>query len=175
MTAIAEEAGVAWQTVYAVFRTKAAVLSAVWDIAVVGDDEPIPVAEREVSRAALGEANPRKVLAGFVGFAVPSAARTAPVLAVLEQAAPAHPEIAQLLAAVKAQRLVGMRRVANALAEREALAGDLTVERAADILYSLLDAIPSLLERGWATNEVEGWLTEAFARLLLLKGRVKRS
>ena len=36
---IAEQADVAWQTVYSVFGTKAAVLSAVFDVAVAGDDE----------------------------------------------------------------------------------------------------------------------------------------
>jgi|SRR5579863_7214939 len=167
IAAIAQEAGVAWQTVYSAFGTKAAVLSAVWDIAVVGDDEPVPVAEREISRTALAESDPRDVLGGLVSFAVPSAARTAPVIAVLEQAAPAHPEIAELLASVKTQRHVGMTRVAKALAGRDALAADLTVERAADILYSLLDAIPGLLERGWASGHVETWLADAFARLLL--------
>jgi len=113
------------------------------------------------------ESDPRDVLGGFVSFAVPSAARTAPVISVLEQAAPAHPEIAELLASVKTQRHVGMTRVAKALAGRDALAADLTVERAADILYSLLDAIPGLLERGWASGHVETWLADAFARLLL--------
>jgi AcrR family transcriptional regulator len=170
MTAIAEEAGVAWQTVYSAFGTKAAVLSAVWDIAVVGDDEPVPVAEREISKTAMAEPDARDVLAGFARFAVPSAARTAPVVAVLEQAAPAHPEIADLLATVKAQRLAGMTRLATALAERHALADGLTIGRAADILYSLLAAIPALLERGWAKPEVQDWLTEAFTRLLFQSG-----
>jgi len=48
---IAEQADVAWQTVYSVFGTKAAVLSAVFDVAVAGDDEPIPVAERPFVQA----------------------------------------------------------------------------------------------------------------------------
>jgi AcrR family transcriptional regulator len=166
MAAIAEEAGVAWQTVYAAFRNKAAVLSAVWDIAVVGDDEPVPVAERGFSKAALAAPEPTAVLAGFLRFAVPSAARTTPVVAVLEQAAPAHPEIADLLATIRAQRLAGMTRLATALDQRGALAEGLTVTRAADILYAVLTTIPALLERGWAGTEVEAWLLGALARLL---------
>ena len=48
---IADQADVAWQTVYAVFGGKPAILSAVFDVAVAGDDEPVPVPERPFVRA----------------------------------------------------------------------------------------------------------------------------
>src|SRR4051794_22830654 len=47
LTAIAAEAGVAIQTVYKVFGSKKALLSALVDVTVAGDDEPVPLPERQ--------------------------------------------------------------------------------------------------------------------------------
>jgi AcrR family transcriptional regulator len=169
MRAIADEAGVAWQTVYAAFGTKAALLSEVWDVAVVGDDEQVPVAEREVSLTAMAEPDARDVLRGFAAFVVPSVSRVAPVMAVLEQAAPAHPEIAALLARVTEQKLSGMSRVALALAKRNALRTHLNVPLAADVLYAMTNprVVAALAERGWDTEKIETWLAGALADLLI--------
>ena len=48
VAAIAKRAGVAVETVYSGFGSKKEVLRAVVDFAVVGDTEPVPLAEREV-------------------------------------------------------------------------------------------------------------------------------
>src|SRR5262245_16804472 len=48
LTAIAERAGVAVETVYSGFGTKKGLLRAAIDVAVVGDDEPVPLRERPV-------------------------------------------------------------------------------------------------------------------------------
>src|SRR6478672_5536731 len=48
VAAIAERAGVAVETIYSGFGSKKAVLRQVIDVAVVGDSEPVPLAEREV-------------------------------------------------------------------------------------------------------------------------------
>jgi AcrR family transcriptional regulator len=47
MSAIAKETGVAVQTLYLSFTNKTAILSAAFDSAVAGDDEPIPIVERD--------------------------------------------------------------------------------------------------------------------------------
>src|SRR3954447_6569818 len=46
LTAVAAEAGVAVQTVYKTFGSKKALLSALVDVTVAGDDEPVPMAAR---------------------------------------------------------------------------------------------------------------------------------
>jgi len=43
MTAVAERAGVAVQTVYFVFHTKAALLQACYELAVLGEEDPRPL------------------------------------------------------------------------------------------------------------------------------------
>jgi len=44
--AIAERAGVSPETVYATFRNKRTLLSALLDVAMAGDDDPVPILER---------------------------------------------------------------------------------------------------------------------------------
>src|ERR1700746_603666 len=56
---IADQADVAWQTVYAVFGGKPAILSAVFDVDVAGDDEPVPVPERPFVQAISDAGDPR--------------------------------------------------------------------------------------------------------------------
>ncbi len=60
MAAIAKRAGVAVETVYSGFGSKKQVLRAVVDFGIVGDTEPIPLAEREVfSTLATGDREAR--------------------------------------------------------------------------------------------------------------------
>jgi AcrR family transcriptional regulator len=71
--AIAARAGVSPETVYAAFGNKRSLLAGLLDVAVAGDDAPVPVLER-----------------------------TAPVYEVLRGAAAAEPEIASLWEQAKA-------------------------------------------------------------------------
>ena len=45
---IAEQAGVSVETVYKAFGNKAGLLKAVFDVAIVGDDEAVPLAARDM-------------------------------------------------------------------------------------------------------------------------------
>lgn len=169
--AIATAAGVAWQTVYAVFATKAAILSTVFDVAVAGDHEPVAVADREESLKAMREADPRALLAGFTRFAAAAAARTAPLFPVLEQAAAIDADIATLVDKINAQRLHGMTRVATALHERGALRSGVDIEEARDVLWMLAGpgAHRALADRGWTVHRIEAWMTSAILDLLCVE------
>src|SRR5437879_13615860 len=63
MAAIAAEAGVALKTVYVAFETKSGVLRALWHLLLRGDEDNVPVAEREWYRAVLEEPDPERQLA----------------------------------------------------------------------------------------------------------------
>src|SRR5919199_319528 len=58
--AIAAAADVAVETVYARFGNKRAILAAYIDVSVVGDDEPVPLLEREEVRAIAAEVDQRR-------------------------------------------------------------------------------------------------------------------
>src|SRR5262249_59792052 len=60
--AIADGADVSVETVYKAFGNKAGLLKAVFDVAAVGDDEPVPLAEREMVVAIKAESDGRNKL-----------------------------------------------------------------------------------------------------------------
>jgi len=64
MQAIADEAGMAVQTLYFTFRTKRALLSELLDVAIAGDDEPVPTLERPRVLAAINNPDPVVQLPG---------------------------------------------------------------------------------------------------------------
>ena len=170
---IAEQADVAWQTVYSVFGTKAAILSAVFDVAVAGDDEPIPVAERPFVQAIEDAADPRDKAAIFARHLRESASRTAGVLSVIDSAAATDPEIAALWRTLQEQGLRGMTMAAGGFDEQGVLRPGLTVAHAADILWLYVGpwAYRVLVtERGWTLDEYETWLADTLYTQLMNGG-----
>ena len=59
MTAVANAAGVSDETIYKTVGGKAALVKAVRDITLVGDDEPVPLAQRPEFAAIYAEPDPR--------------------------------------------------------------------------------------------------------------------
>jgi AcrR family transcriptional regulator len=170
---IAEQADVAWQTVYSVFGTKAAILSAAFDVAVAGDDEPIPVAERPFVQAIRDTADPREKAGIFARHLRASAARTAGVVSVIESAATTDPEIAGLWGKLRDQGLRGMTLAAGGFQEQGVLRPGLTVARAADILWLYLGPWSYrvlVAERGWTLDEYEAWLADTLYTQVMSSG-----
>jgi AcrR family transcriptional regulator len=170
MQQIAERADVAWQTVYAVFGTKAAVLSAVFDVAVAGDDEPVPVAERPFVQAIRAAAEPREKAAIFARHLRESAARTADIMSVIDAAAATDPDVSELWRTLVGQGVRGMTLAATGFRDQGVLRPDLTVARAADILWLYVGpwAYRVLVtERGWTLDEYEEWLARTLYTQLM--------
>jgi TetR/AcrR family transcriptional regulator, regulator of autoinduction and epiphytic fitness len=168
---IAEQADVAWQTVYSVFGTKAAVLSAVFDVAVAGDDEPVPVPERPFVQAIKDAADPRDKAAIFARHLRESAARTAGVLSIIDSAASTDPEIAALWRTLQDQGLRGMTMAATSFQEQGILRPGLSVARAADILWLYTGpwAFRVLVTgRGWTLDEYQAWLAGTLYTQLMI-------
>ena len=160
---IAEQADVAWQTVYSVFKTKPAILSAVFDVAVAGDDEPVPMVERPFVREIAEAADPREKARIFARHLRRAGARTAGVLSVIESAAATDEEIATLWRTLQGQRSVGMSMAAKDFARQGVLRPGLSVEKAADLLWfhSGPWAYRALVTgRGWSPDAYETWLAE---------------
>src|SRR5215467_315335 len=105
---IADAADVAWQTVYAVFRTKPAILSALFDVTVVGDDEPVPMLDRPFIKQIAAATDPRDKARIFAAHIRETGSRTAGVVSVLEAAATSDRDIADLWQTLQDQRRYGM-------------------------------------------------------------------
>ncbi len=166
---IAQEAGVALKTVYAVFGTKADVLCELWNLRMRGDEEPVPIPQRAQYRRVLEEASPRRRLALVAQNARAIRERTAAVAEVVRQAAPADEQIAALWERFQRELYeVGMRGVVETLERDGALAVDRT--RATDLMWTLVhpDLYQLLVrQRGWSPERYEQWLAETLRQQLL--------
>src|SRR4051812_32618691 len=78
MGAVATEAGVSVQTVYKLFANKPGLVKAVFDVAVVGDDEAIPLLQREFVQRNMAEPDPRKKLTDYGAHLVDVGPRISP-------------------------------------------------------------------------------------------------
>jgi AcrR family transcriptional regulator len=170
MQAIADEAGMAVQTLYFTFRTKRALLSELLDVAVAGDDEPVPTLERPRVLAAIDNPDPVVQLQELAGIAREIYERVAPVLQVVAHAAPGDPEIHELWMTNNAQRAVVMERFITALAGKTPLRDGLDTAMAIDIALALQS--PEMYQfltvrRGWSPARWEQWTADALVTQLL--------
>jgi AcrR family transcriptional regulator len=167
---IAEAAHVSRRTVFNSVGGKAALLKLALDWAVVGDDEPISMADRPAVKAIQAEPDPRKALMLWVQTVTEVAARVAPIGEVLTAAADVDPAAAELLAEASRNRLYGATSFIRYLASLEGLATGMTEQRAADLCWALMDGhLYRLLviQRGWSAVEFTRWLSDSLAAALL--------
>lgn len=161
----------AWQTVYSVFGTKAAILSEVFDVTVAGDDEPIPVAERPFVRQMAETRHPRDKARILAAHFREATARSADIQSVIESAAATDAEMAALWDTLMDQLIRGMTMAVTALRQQNALRTDLNIEHAADRLwwYAGPWAYRGLVAtRGWSLDEFENWLAETLYTQLMV-------
>jgi AcrR family transcriptional regulator len=170
MAAIAAEAGVALKTVYVAFETKSGLLRALWNLRLRGDEADAPVAEREWYREVLDEPDPEQQLRLDARNSRVVKARIAPLLEVIRNAAPVDPDTAALWQRIQTDFHSNQRVIVESLHRRKALAPGLGVDRATDILWTLIHPnVWQLLvgERGWTPERYERWLADAACSQLL--------
>ena len=82
MAAVAAAAGVSTQTVYKTFGTKPALVKRLYDVTLVGDDQPVPLADRPEMVAMRAETDPRRFLTGYAVVGRTLVERLGPLLRV---------------------------------------------------------------------------------------------
>ena len=170
MQAIADEAGVAVQTLYFTFGTKRALLSEILDIEVAGDEEPVPTLERPRVLAAIDDPDRERQLREQARIAREIYQRVAPVLHVVANAASAEPELAELWETNNTQRATVMERLISALVAKGPLRDGLDTAMAVDIALALQS--PEMYQyltkrRGWSPSRWELWTADALITQLL--------
>jgi AcrR family transcriptional regulator len=166
ITAIAAEADVAVQTVYAVFGTKRAILAELLDLRIAGDDRLIPVRDREDWRAMERERDARLQVTALASIATRIGARIAALHEVMAGAAGSDQEIAAMYAGRQDRRYGDQRHFAETLQRRDALRDGLSARRAADMMWTLASprTYHALVgQRGWPEGEYEAWLADVLA------------
>jgi TetR/AcrR family transcriptional regulator of autoinduction and epiphytic fitness len=170
LEAIAQEAGVAVETVYANFGSKRAILASLVDFSVVGDEEPLPLLERPQILATLQETDPLRLITAFVHDIYEIMSRMSPIFALLRATAKSEPEIGSMLESLLKERLQGMAFFVNQVANIGPLRENLSAEQAAETVWTLSsgEVFQLLIEDlGWTREQYETWLWDALTRLLL--------
>jgi len=168
MTAIAKRADVALDTVYASVGRKPELARLLIETAISGGSQAIPAEERDYVQAIRAAADAGTKIAIYASAMRGIAGRLAPVLSIIQQAAPAEPELAALWRQIADRRAANMRLFAADLAAVAPLRVD--PDDAADIIWATnAPELYQLLvnQRGWSPERYEDFLADTWRRLLL--------
>ncbi|HEV2809798.1 MAG TPA: helix-turn-helix domain-containing protein [Acidimicrobiales bacterium] len=170
MAAIATEAAVSVETVYKAFGNKAGLLKSVFDVSIVGDDEPVPLMQRESIRRMEAEGDPRRKLGMYGEHLSETSLRSVPVQLLVRAAAASDPAAAAVWEEMSTERLSGMTAFARHLHDGGHLRPGVSVEEARDVLWMYNSAeVYELLvmKRGWSPERYGGWIADALIAALL--------
>jgi len=168
--AIAQEAGVAPETIYAVFGNKRTILARLIDVSVGGDDERIPLLKRPGPQSVLQEHDLRQQLQMFAEDISTILERVSPIFEIMRLAAKTEQDIADLLQNLLEERLHNMEALVQSLSKHGPLREGLVEAEAAETIWTLTSPeVFRLLtvDRGWSRGQYSQWLADALTRLLL--------
>jgi AcrR family transcriptional regulator len=168
MTAVAAQAGVALDTVYASVGRKPELARLLVETAISGGPDAIPADERDYVQAIRAAPDAGAKIAIYAAAMRAIAGRLAPVLGILQQAAAAEPGLAGMWQQIAERRAANMLRFAADLATVATLRVGL--EEAADIIWAT--NAPELYQlltvhRGWSPERYEQFLADTWRRVLL--------
>lgn len=167
---IAQRAGVSKPTVFSAVGNKQTLLRTVRDVAIAGDDEPMPVAKRPLTNRIREEPDRGRAIQLLAHHLTSVASRYAIVYEVLRAAADSgEQELKELWETEEQQRLTGARFWVETLREKGGpLRQGLTMATAVDIMWLLMapDHFHRLVhKREWSEQSYQRWLAAAIAQL----------
>jgi len=162
MKSIAKTAGVSLETVYAGFGSKGELLGAVMDVAVVGDDLPIPLAQRDVALA-LGSGALDQRVANAASMSVAISSRTCELVQAVTHGAATDAALAQRLASLDERR----RREIAGYFQQVASRPPSPLELDEVWLLTSAEAFHLLVHRsGWTPEQHQQWLADSLLRII---------
>jgi AcrR family transcriptional regulator len=165
---IADQAGVARDTVHAVFGSKARVLTALIDRLLVPDDSVANVTERPDVQAVKNEVDQRKQIELFAESITQLSTGLRPVFEILRTASAVEPEMAKVFEEMDRYRMQNMQTYAKWLAANGPLR--VTTRRAGEIIWALASPDVGRMfcdELGWTQAQHARWLADTLIRSLL--------
>ena len=168
MRTVAADAGVSVETVYKAFDTKAGLVRAIRDRALLGE-RAVP-AERRSDDVRDREADPAQTITAWSILQTEVMPLVAPILLVVRSAAEVDPDLAPLRDELDADRLERMAGHARRLFDRGQLRSDLSVEEARDVMFTysspeLYDLL--VLRQRWPLDRYGGFVRDALTAALL--------
>jgi len=168
--AVAERAGVGRKTVFSSVGGKGALLKLVWDWAIAGDDEPVPMSERPAAQAVRAERDAGRLVRMWVDMQLDVGSRVAPIGAVVMAAADVDPEVRALRDMIRDESLVGATQFVSHLSRVGGLRADVSIERGAQACWALINSLLLHLlvdTAGWSPREYGEWLVRALSSTLI--------
>lgn len=175
MRRVAAAADVSMETVYAGFGNKADLFAALMDVAVVGDDLPIPLADRDVS-AQLSSGTVSERVAKAASMSAEISGRTCELVQALTQASVTDANLAQRLGALDERR----RREIGHYFEQVTARHPTQLELNEVWLITSAEVFHLLVHRSsWTIEQHEKWLANRLMELISrapteTPGRVKK-
>jgi len=169
--AIAATAGVSRKTVFSAVGGKVQLLKHAYDYAMAGDDEPVPMIDRDALQQVINEPDPYRQVELYADFVGAVGSRVARLYVVLRGAAEVDPDAAELYRRWEHERHQAMvdGPVSN-FASKGVLRRDLDPVEAADILSLLTNPATYdrlVNERGWSQERFTAWLHETMLSQVL--------
>ena len=167
---IAERAGVSKPTVFASVGNKRALLKAAREVAMAGDDEPVPIAERSWFQEALSEPDPPQSVRLHARNVTRMHRQAGDVVEVLRVAAGADEELRTLWQTAERERRADAAVFIDALRRKGPLRDGLDRDSAIDIMWLFTgpEAFQRLVRaRRWSLSRYEEWLAQTFLDQLL--------
>jgi AcrR family transcriptional regulator len=171
IAAVAREAEVSVETIYKGFGGKPGLVRALYDRGLVGRG-PVPAYQR-ADAVREQESDPAAIMRTWSVITSEVASAVMPIRLLMRSAAAADAEMAALLEASDDRHLERMRDHARVLAERGYLRQGVTVEEAADVLWtcSSVELYELLvLRRGWSLPRFAAFLADLMIATLLPRG-----
>jgi AcrR family transcriptional regulator len=170
IAAVASAAGVNVDTVYQLVGRKPMLLRELIEQAISGTDHPVAAEQRDYVRAIRAEPDPARKLAIYARAVRRIQERMAPLFLALRDASATEPEAQRVWQEVAERRATNMRALVRDIRDAGGLRAGLSVEEAADIVWTLNSSEVYVLltvERGWSPRRFERWLADSWCRLLL--------
>ena len=169
--AIAAEAGVSTQTIYAIFKNKKRILVSLMNVSSpTGEEDHLPVHERGGAQAVARETDQRRQLRMFADIVAYNLNQVAAVFEIMMEAAKVEPDFERIVEKLNKQRLEHMALAVQQIAANGPFRDNMNERYARDTVWTLTSGEIYLLltrDRGWSKEQYSEWLADTLTRVLL--------
>jgi AcrR family transcriptional regulator len=169
--AIAAEAGVSAQTIYAIFKNKKKILVSLMNVASpTGEEDHLPVHERSGAQAVAREPDQRRQIRMFAEIVAYNLYQVAAIFEIMVDAAKIESDFARTVEKLQKQRLQHMTLAIQQIAVKGPFRENMDEARARDTVWTFTSGEVFLMltrERGWSKEQYVDWLADMLIRALL--------
>jgi AcrR family transcriptional regulator len=170
--AIAVEAGVSLQTIYAIFKNKRKMLISLMNVSSPdGTEDHLPMPQRAGAQAVAQEHDQRRQLQMFAEVVAYNLDQVAIVSKVMVDAAKTEAEIDRILQKLNQQRLENMSLAVQQVAANGPFRNNIDENYARDTIWTLTSPDVYLLltrDRSWSKERYAEWLSDMLIQALLV-------